>query len=124
MRLLVGMLAGATVLAAALAACQPVGDTGYVELKTIPAAISVVQPTFYLDTVRLDPVKKGVAVLRQRVGTAKLAVDSSGGNPALLCEVAVRKNRITTVTVSVLERPLRCQCRTGGKDTGARTCVS
>jgi len=24
----------------------------------------------------------------------------------------------------VLERPLRCQCRTGGKDTGARTCVS
>src|SRR5882757_5497821 len=123
MRLLVGMLAGATVLAAALAACQPVGDTGYVELKTIPASTSVVQPTFYLDTVRLDPVKKGVAVLRQRVGTAKLAIDGSGGNPALLCEVVVRKNRITTVTVSVLERPLRCQCRTGGKDT-PRTCVS
>jgi hypothetical protein len=125
MRLLVSTLAGASVVAVALAACQPAADMGYVELKTVPASTSASQPTFYLDMVKLDPLKKGVAVLRQRVGTAKLATDGTGGNPALLCDVVVKKNRITTVTVSVLERPLRCQCRSGGgKDSAARTCVS
>jgi hypothetical protein len=124
MRLLIGTLASASLLAAVLIACQPIGDTGYVELKTLPASTAATQPSFYLDNVKLDPLKKGVAVLRQRVGTAKLAAEGGSGQPAFLCEVVVKKNRITTVTVSVLERPLRCQCRNGGKDSGARTCVS
>jgi hypothetical protein len=124
MRLLIGMLAGASVVAVALAACQPTADVGYVEIKTVPVSTSVSQPTLYLDTVRLDPLKKGVAVLRQRVGTAKLAVDGAGGQLAFLCDIVVKKNRITTVTVSVLERPPRCQCRNGGKDPGSRICVS
>ena len=63
-------------------------------------------------------------MLRQRVGTAKLATEGGGGQMALLCEVVVKKNRITTVTVSVLERPPRCQCRNGGKDPASRICVS
>ena len=77
---------------------------------------------FYLDTVKIEPVKKGVAVLTQRVGTVKLATDGFGG-PVALCEVVVKKNRITTVTISVLERPPRCQCRTNG-GSASRTCVS
>jgi hypothetical protein len=114
-------LAIAGAIGALLAACDPLGDTGYVELKTVPVAVASA-PSFYLDTVKLDPLKKGVAVLRQRVGTLRLAVDGGGGHLAVMCEVVVKKNRITTVTVSVLERPPRCQCRTGvGSD---KTCVS
>jgi len=126
MRNVCRVLALATFVAVTVTACKPEPDIGYIEIKTLPAVTSVQQPTFYLDMVKLDPVKKGVAVLRQRVGTIKLATEGAVGSPALLCEVVVRKNRITTVTVSVIERPLRCQCRTGpgSKDKPARSCVS
>ena len=120
------VLALSTLVAVTLTACKQDPHIGYIELRTIPAVTAVQQPTFYLDMVKLDPVKKGVAVLRQRVGAIKLATEGGMGTPALLCEVVVKKNRITTVTVSVLERPLRCQCRTGPgvKDRPARSCVS
>jgi hypothetical protein len=97
------------------------GDSGYVEIKTVPATARS-SPTLYLGQVKLDPIRKGVAVLKQRAGTAKLASDQGGGHLAVLCEIVVRKDRITTVTVSVLERPPRCHCRNGG--TKSRTCES
>ena len=102
-----------------LAGCNLPGDIGYVEIKTGPA-LSRSSPQFYLDQVKLEPIKKGVAVLRQRPGTAKLATDSGGGQIAVLCEVVVKKNRITTVTV--LDRPPRCQCaNSAGK---GKACLS
>ena len=107
---------------AALAACTP-KDAGYVEIKTVPVANATT--ALYLDSVKLEPLKNGTAVLRQGVGTAKLATDGNGGKLAL-CNIAVRKNRITTVTISVLERPPRCQCRNGGPAAdapGGHLCV-
>jgi hypothetical protein len=107
----------------ALAGCLP-DDVGYVEIKTVPVAAT---PTtaLYLDRVKLDPLKNGSAVLRQGVGTAKLAIDGSGGKPTVLCDIVVRKNRITSVTISVLDRPPRCQCRNNSPaDTsGNRLCI-
>jgi hypothetical protein len=103
-----------------LAGCNLPGDTGYVEIRTVPVS-SNASPSLYLDKVKLDPVRKGVAVLKHRTGTAKLATDGSGGQLASLCEVVVKKNRITTVTISVLERPPRCQCRNAG---GKGVCLS
>ena len=79
-------------------------------------------PALYLDKTKLDPVQKGVAVLKQRAGTAKLSAEAIGGQGRALCDIVVRKNRITTVTVSVLERPPRCQCRNSAGKGGA--CVS
>ena len=111
---------GAAAAGLALAACNPTGDTGYVEIRTVPAA-SQRSPSLYLDATKLGPVQKGVAVLKQRPGTAKLSAESIGGQVAL-CDIVVRKNRITTVTVSVLERPPRCQCRNSAAKGGA--CVS
>jgi hypothetical protein len=119
MRALAAGLALAGV-ALALAGCKPNTDVGYVELKTVPVMTNVTQPTLYLDTVRVEPLKKGTAVLMQRVGTTKLATDGAGGQ-LMLCEIVVKKNRITSVTVSVLERPPRCQCRYAGN---SRACVS
>ena len=80
-----------------LAACNPDGGVGYVEIKTVPAASA---PALYLDTAKLEPVRNGTAVLRQKVGTSKLQVDGEGGQLALLCNIVVQKNRITSVTVS------------------------
>ena len=114
---------GVIALAAlARAACKPERDAGSVEIKTVPVS-SVAPPPLYLDSVKLAPLKSGIAVLRQTVGTAKLEADSAGGKFPL-CEVVVKKNRITTVTVSFLERPPRCQCRTSGTPNATpRTCV-
>jgi hypothetical protein len=105
-----------------LSGCIPEGEVGYVEIKMFPsAAVSVL----YLDATKLDPIRNGVAVLRQQVGTAKLQTESAGGPPAHLCNVVVRKNRITSVTVSVLERPARCQCaRSEAANGPPRVCVS
>ena len=91
-----------------IAACNPSGDSGYVEIRTVPASSR--PPVLFLDRAKLDPVQKGVAVLKQRAGNVKLSTDGVSGQ-VVLCDIVVRKNRITTVTVSVLERPPRCQCR-------------
>jgi hypothetical protein len=105
--------------ALALAGCN---DVGYVELKAVPA--SVRGPALYLDSERIDPPREGFAVLRQSVGTRKLQVQSSDGM-SVLCEIEVRKDRITTVTVSMLERPPHCLCaRPSGNDAqGRRLCL-
>ena len=98
-------------------------DTGYVEIKTVPVT-SVTQRRFISNSTKLAPIKKGSAILRQRVGTLKLQADGFAGALAPLCDIVVKRNRITTVTVSVLVRPPRCQCRYSGSDAAARACVS
>jgi hypothetical protein len=103
----------------ALAACNIPGENGYVEIRTVPASSSRA-PTLYLNSTKLNAIQKGVAILSQHAGTAKLSVENIGGQVAL-CDIVVRKNRITTVTISVLERPPRCQCRNSAAN---RTCVS
>jgi hypothetical protein len=105
-----------------LAACDLGGGFGYVEIKSTPAAPPV---ALYLDSVKLEPIRNGNAVLRQKVGTVKLQADGDGGQLAVLCNIEVRKNRITTVTVSLVTRQPRCQCgRTSGTDAAAnRTCI-
>jgi hypothetical protein len=125
MRRPAGAVAAACLVAPALAACNPTGDVGYVEIKTVPVA-QTTSTALYLDTTKVAPIKKGSAVLKQAVGTVKLQSDIVGGQLATLCTVEVKKNRITTVTVSVLERPPRCQCRFGGtaNPRAAQTCVS
>lgn len=116
-------LGGITVVAAGLtlAACNVEGDTGYVEIRTVPVA-SQRSPSLFLDKTKLEPIQKGVAVLKQRAGTTKLSSEGLAGSQVVLCDIVVRKNRITTVTVSVLERPPRCQCRNSAAKGGA--CVS
>jgi len=116
-----GALAGLATLA--LAACNIDRGAGYVEIKAIPPSTTV---PLYLDQVKLDPLRNGNAVLRQKVGTAKLEADVDGaGHLALLCNIEVKKNRITSVTVSVVSRQARCQCgRSSGTDAAAtRTCI-
>ena len=124
MRRGLGLAISALIVGAAIGACRPNGDIGYVEIKTVPVA-PVTQMALYLDSTKLAPIKRGSAILRQRVGTRKLQGDWIAGSLAPLCDIVVKRNRITTVTVSVLERPPRCQCRFSGRDAGAEhACVS
>ncbi len=121
-RRLLGLAASALIVGAAIAACRPTGDVGYVQIKTVPVA-PVTQTALYIDSAKLAPIRKGGAILRQPTGTLKLQADGSAGSLAPLCDIVVKRNRITTVTISVLERPPRCQCRFGGSDA-AHACVS
>jgi hypothetical protein len=117
-----GLLASVCIVGAVIVACRPSGDVGYVQINTVPAA-PLTQTSLYLDTTKLDPIRQGSALLRQRVGTLKLQASGFGGALAPLCDIEVRKDRITTVTISVLDRPPRCQCRFNGGNAD-RACVS
>ena len=110
--------AGASFAALALSACNFESDTGFIEIKTVPISLATVLP-LYLGSEKLDTLKKGNAVLRQRVGTARLQIEAGNGSLAPLCDLVVKKNRITTVTISSLERPPRCQCERTGNDSKA-----
>ena len=107
-------------LSLGLPGCLPGGDTGFVEIKTFPSSTGT---TLYLDDSKVEPIKGSGTVLRQRVGTIKLQTDTGAGKFAVLCELVIKKDRITSVTVSVLERPPRCQCRATDASRSARTCV-
>ena len=107
--------------ALALTSCNLDSGAGYVEIKAIPPSASV---PLYLDQAKLEPLRNGNAVLRQKVGTVKLMTDVDG-HMSLLCNVEVKKNRITSVTVSIMTRQPRCQCgRPNPAETGLnRTCI-
>lgn len=121
---LLGLLASAVVVVAAIVACRPSGDVGYVEIKTVPV-MPLTQTALYLASTKLEPIKKGDAILQQRIGSLELQADGVGGGLTPLCHIVVAKDRITVVTVSVLERPPRCQCRYKGNDPEtANACVS
>jgi hypothetical protein len=119
-----GVLRFGALAALALASCDIDGGAGYVEIKSIPPSAAL---PLYLDQVKLEPLRNGNAVLRQKVGTAKLLTDiDAPGHMAFLCNIEVKKNRITSVTVTVMSRQPRCQCgRTSGKDPPGpnRTCI-
>jgi hypothetical protein len=119
-----GILASAAIVGAAIYAWKPSSDVGYVQINAVPIA-PLPQAQLYFDAIRLPPLKNGTALLRQSVGTLTLRADSYGSATVPLCQIEVRKNRITTVTVSMLERPPRCQCRlNSGGDATNHMCVS
>jgi hypothetical protein len=120
-----GVLATAAVVGAAIVACRPSSDVGYVEIKTVPVT-PFASIALYLDSAKLEPIKKGSTVLRQPVGTLKLQSDGFAGTMTELCNIVVRKDRITSVTISVLDRPPRCQCRYNSPDASSseHACVS
>ena len=122
----IGLLASIAVVAAVIVivAWPSSAGVGYVEIKTVPAA-PVTQAALYIDAKRLGPIKEGSAILSQPVGTRKLQARGFGGGLTPLCNIEVRKDRITTITVSILERPPRCQCKFNSRgDPTSRLCVS
>jgi len=113
-------VAGCALLPLSLVSCSADNSAGYVEIKAVPPTAAF---SLYMDSVKLAPLRNGNALLRQKVGTSKLQSEVDGGQLVVLCNIEVKKNRITSVTVSPA-RPPRCQCgRTGGSNAAARTCI-
>lgn len=122
---LAGRVGSACLVMSALAGCIGEDKNGFVQIKAVPLSAPSL-PALFLDSEKLEPLKKGEAVLVRKTGTSKLQVEGSGGQLSLLCEIVVKKNRITTVTISTLQRPARCQCGhiVGQNSQGHRTCSS
>ena len=118
----IGRCVGVLLAGFALTACGD-DDVGYVEIRAIPPG-AVLQSAIYLGSTKLEPPKKGVAIVRQKVGSTRLQTEAGGGQLNPLCDVIVRKNRITTVMVS--DRPPRCQCKRPDRAATAvrRICIS
>jgi hypothetical protein len=115
-------IGAAALVITAVAGCVGEDGTGFVQIKTVPVS-TVTQPSLYFDSTKLEPLKKGETVLSRKVGTTKLQAEGAGGQLTFLCEIVVKKNRITTVTVSIVERPPRCQCSHNATAQANRTCI-
>lgn len=101
------MRRGCHMAAAGFAAILVAGcgsDTGFVEIKILPG---FAVPALSIDKEPLA-LKSGTVILRRKIGSAKLETDSRG-NLIAFCDFTIRKNRITTVSVSSTGRELRCR---------------
>jgi hypothetical protein len=76
MRRLLGLLASALAVGAAIVVWRPSDGVGYVEIKTVPVA-PMTQIVLYIDGTKLAPNKDGSAILRQRVGMLRLQADDA-----------------------------------------------
>jgi hypothetical protein len=115
------VLALCVCLGGAFFAYRQSNGVGYVQINTVPVA-PLTSTALYLDSTKVDPIHQGSALLRQRVGTVTLQASGLDGAMAPLCTIEVQRDRLTTVTVSVLDRPPRCQCKFAGGTN--RACIS
>jgi hypothetical protein len=110
-----GLAISALIVGAAIAACRPTGDVGYVG-QDGPGRAG------HADGALSTPpsLRRSSAAALSCASTSawKLQADWIARSLAPLCDIEV-KERITTVTVSVLERPPRCQCRFNGSNGAA-----
>lgn len=84
-------------------------NTGFVAVRTTFALSP--SDAYMLGTVTLDPLNKGApaeATFSEPVGSTKLRLRRSGATFDL-CDLAVRRNRITTVTVVAVDNTMRCR---------------
>jgi hypothetical protein len=93
--------------ALSLAACRGEEPTGYLEVKLSPAS-AMKAFVILLDKRQVQPTRGDSLVVRRNVGTAKLELERRKDERLALCDVAVKKNRVTTVTVHMQGTTLRC----------------
>lgn len=93
-------------LAVGLAGCDWREETGFVEVKKSFASLAV-GDTLVLNSVTLDLGVRSSLVVQQPTGTASIQV-KHGETSRKLCEFAVRKNRVVTVTLAPANGSLRC----------------
>jgi len=68
-----------------------------------------VQPPLYLGRLKLDLSSGRRLVFRLPVGAVGLTDDAPGPFATRYCDILVRKDRISAITVR-LDTPPRCQC--------------
>ena len=72
----------------------------------------------------LGPQRERFVELTALVGREEQLRGADGGQLVILCNIEVKKNRITSVTISAFGRQPRCQCGRNGPSNGSgRTCI-
>lgn len=93
-------------LAVGLAGCDWREETGFVEVKKSFASLAV-GDTLILNATTLDFGARSSLIIQHPTGTGSLEV-RRGETSRKLCEFAVRKNRMVTVTLASVNGGLRC----------------
>jgi len=89
-----------------LAGCDWHEETGFVEVKkSFP--VFATGDSLILNSTTLDLAARSSLVVQQPTGTAVIQL-KHGETNRKLCEFAVRKNRVVTVTVMATNGSLRC----------------
>ncbi|MEH2492902.1 hypothetical protein [Bradyrhizobium sp. AZCC 2230] len=89
-----------------LAGCDWRDETGFVEVKKSFATMAA-GDILILNSAPLDLGARSSLVVQQPTGTASIQV-KHGETSRKLCEFAVRKNRVVTVTLTSASASLRC----------------
>jgi hypothetical protein len=89
-----------------LAGCDWHEETGFVEVKRSFATLAT-GDILTLNSATLDFGARSSLVIQQSTGTASIQV-KHGEISRKLCEFAVRKNRVVTVTLAAANGSLRC----------------
>jgi hypothetical protein len=97
------------------------GETGYVQLRVMPANATV-STELYLDGVRLDFSRGPTVTLQFKTGRLTLTAIGSSWAPAL-CNIVVRKDRISALTVMAAQTPAKCVCEIRATESDANAVV-
>ena len=94
-------------------------ERGYVHVRLINM-INLETP-IYVSTTPISGL--GERIFREGIGTIALTNGASWGNGKTYCELQVRKNRITVVTVRVVNQQPRCECEIRAPESTAARIV-
>jgi len=99
------------------------GETGYVQLRVMPANATA-STTLYLEGVWLDFSRGPTVTLQFKTGRLALTAIGSTRAPPL-CNIVVRKDRISALTVMAAQTPPKCVCeiRATERDANAVVCT-
>jgi hypothetical protein len=97
------------------------GETGYVQLRVMPANATVAT-ALYLEGVRLDFSRGPTVTLQFKTGRLALTAIGSTRAPTL-CNIVVRKDRISALTVVAGQTPPKCVCEIRATESDANAVV-
>ena len=97
------------------------GETGYVQLRVVPANATA-STTLYLEGVWLDFSRGPTLTLQFKTGRVALTtMGSTRASP--LCNIVVRKDRISALTVMAAQTPPKCVCEIRATESDANLVV-
>ena len=97
------------------------GGTGYVQIRVSPASTVAAMP-LYLQGTRLDFARGPTVTLQFKTGSLILKGTDSTWAPAI-CKIVVRKDRISTLTVTGAQNQQKCVCEIRAPDSTSESVV-
>ena len=104
----------------AIAGCDS-GETGYIQLRVTPANAAA-SSALYLEGIKLDFSRSQTVTLQFKTGLLALKGIDSTWAPAI-CKIAVRKDRISALTVMSAQNPPKCVCEIRAPESDATMAV-